>query len=261
MRRSSGKLRMDQGLWHSVEMRAVESNLAKLSARLDGLFPAGARAAELREPADAGLLLPAEAQFLGRAVPSRVQEFAAGRLCARRLLAEFGIMEFPLIVSDDRQPIWPATLVGSITHTRGFCAAVVAPRDHIAGIGIDCEVAGGVKEEFWPHLFTATETPWLRSLPNSQQAIAATLIFSAKEAFYKCQYPLVGERLGFGDAAVEVLDWGAALGEFVIHTRSNLAIVRHAMLPLRGRYLFHEEFISTGMAVRNLSTPCRREIS
>ncbi len=228
-------------------MRAVESNPAKLSTRLDGLFPAGARAAELCEPADASLLLPAEAQFLGRAVPSRVHEFAAGRLCARRLLAEFGIIEFPLMVADDRQPIWPTTLVGSITHTLGFCAAVVAPRVRMAGIGIDCEVTESVKEEFWPKLFTAAETLRLRSLPNSQQAAAATLIFSAKEAFYKCQYPLVGERLGFGDATVEVLDWGATLGEFIIHT--NSAIVRHAILPLRGRYLFHEEFISTGMAL------------
>jgi 4'-phosphopantetheinyl transferase EntD len=249
MRRTSGKLRLHKGLWHSVKMRAVESNLAKLSTRLDGLFPAGARAAELCEAADASLLLPAEAQFLGKAVPSRVQEFTAGRLCARRLLAEFGIVEFPLIVADDRQPIWPTTLVGSITHTRGFCAAVVAQKVHMAGIGIDCEVAGSVKEEFWSHLFTAAETPWLRSLPNSQQAVAATLMFSAKEAFYKCQYPLVGERLRFGDATVEVLDWGATLGEFIIHTRGNLAIVRHAILPLRGRYLFHEEFISTGMAL------------
>src|ERR1700693_1978343 len=64
MRRSSGKLRLHKGLWHSVKMRAVESNPAKLSMRLDGLSPAGARAAELREPADASQLLPAEAQFL-----------------------------------------------------------------------------------------------------------------------------------------------------------------------------------------------------
>jgi 4'-phosphopantetheinyl transferase EntD len=230
-------------------MRAVESNLAKLSTRLDGLFPAGARAAELCEPADASLLMPAEAQFLGRAVPSRAREFTAGRLCARRLLAEFGIEEFPLMMADDRQPIWPTTLVGSITHTRGFCAAVVAPKMQMAGVGIDCEVTESVKEEFWPKLFTAAETRWLRSLPNSQQAAAATLIFSAKETFYKCQFPLVGERLGFGDATVEVLDWGARLGEFIIHTGSDSAIVRHAILPLRGRYLFHEEFISTGMAL------------
>jgi 4'-phosphopantetheinyl transferase EntD len=240
---------MHKGLWHSVKMRAVESNLAKLSTRLDGLFPAGARAAEMCEAADASLLLPAEARFLGRAVPSRVQEFAAGRVCARRLLAEFGIMEFPLMMADDRQPIWPSTLVGSITHTRGFCAAVVAPRTHMAGIGIDCEVTDSVKEEFWPKLFTAAETTWLRSLPISQQAAAATLIFSAKEAFYKCQYPLVGERLGFGDATVEVLDWKATLGEFIIYPGGNSAIVRHAKLPLRGRYLFHEEFISTGVAL------------
>jgi 4'-phosphopantetheinyl transferase EntD len=249
---------MHEGLWHSVKMCAVGSNLAKLSTRLNGLFPAGALTAEMREGGDASLLFPEEAQFLGKAVPKRVQEFAAGRLCARRLLAEFGIVDFPLKVADDRQPIWPSTLIGSITHTRGFCAAVVGQKILFTAIGIDCEVAGSVKEEIWPKILTPAETLWLRSLARSQQAAAATLIFSAKEAFYKCQYPLVCERLGFGDASVAVLDWGATSGEFTIHTGSNVAIARHAILPLQGRYLFHEEFISTGMALpAGLPAPVR----
>jgi 4'-phosphopantetheinyl transferase EntD len=206
----------------------------------------------MHEAGDASLLFPAEAQYLGKAVPKRVQEFAAGRLCARRLLAEFGIVDFPLKVADDRQPIWPDTLIGSITHTRGFCAAVVAQKTHVPAIGIDCEVAGSVREEIWPKIFTPAETLWLRSLPTSQQSVAATLIFSAKEAFYKCQYPLVGERLGFHDARVAVLDWGATRGKFTVDTGSNAAIARHAILPLQGRYLFHEEFISTGIALPSL---------
>jgi 4'-phosphopantetheinyl transferase EntD len=249
MDQSSGKLLPHEGLWHAGKMRAVESNPANLSTRLNGLFPAGALAAEMREAGDSSLLFAAEAQCLGRAVPKRVQEFAAGRLCARRLLAEFGIVDFPLKVAGDRQPIWPETLIGSITHTRGFCAAVVAQKTHMSAIGIDCEVAGSVRQEIWPKLFTPAETLWLRSLPNPQQAPAATLIFSAKEAFYKCQYPLVGERLGFHDARVAVPDWGATRGEFALHARSDAAIARHAILPLQGRYIFHEDFVSTGMAL------------
>src|SRR5208282_3247294 len=104
----------------------MSSNPAHLSVSLQSLFPAGVVGAELRAPGDASLLLPAEAEFLGRAVPKRVQEFAAGRLCARRALAEFGIVDFPVRTAHDRQPVWPEFLVGSITHTEGYCAAVVA---------------------------------------------------------------------------------------------------------------------------------------
>ena len=53
-------------------------------------------------------------------------------------------------------------------------------------------------------------------------------------------------RLG---ARVAVLDWGATRGEFALHARSDAAIARHAILPLQGRYLFHEDFVSTGMAL------------
>ena len=82
-------------------------NPAVLSASVGALFPPGASAAELRAPGDPALLLPEEAAFLGRAVPKRVREFAAGRLCARRALAQFGISDFPLRVAADRQAVWP----------------------------------------------------------------------------------------------------------------------------------------------------------
>ena len=65
-----------------------------LSAALADLFPDAAVVAELRTRGEVGLLMPAEAAHLGRTVPKRAQEFAAGRLCARRALAELGIVDF-----------------------------------------------------------------------------------------------------------------------------------------------------------------------
>ncbi|MDP9089310.1 MAG: 4'-phosphopantetheinyl transferase superfamily protein [Pseudomonadota bacterium] len=228
----------------------IDENPAVLSPSLASLFPPGALAAQLRTPGDPALLLPEEVPFLGRAVPARAQEFAAGRLCARRLFGQFNLGDCPLTVGVDRQPIWPPSLVGSITHTSGFCAAVVAQRARIAALGIDCEVIESVKEGIWPHIFRAAEVLWLTSLPHSQQGAAATLVFSAKEAFYKCQYPLVGERLGFHDACVEVSDWGSARGTFTIEARRKIDFASHAELPLQGRYLFHDNFITTGIALK-----------
>jgi 4'-phosphopantetheinyl transferase EntD len=187
-------------------------NPATLSSRLGSLFPSGAVAAELRGPGDPKLLLAAEAVYVGRAVPKRFQEFAAGRLCARRALGEFGIVDFPIKSADDRQPIWPDTFVGSITHTSGFAAAVVAKRQNAAALGLDSEVVGDVHTEVWPSICVPIETEWIESLPASEQAAAVTLIFSAKEAFYKCQYPLVRERLNFHDVRVEAVAWGASRG-------------------------------------------------
>src|SRR5271168_1783309 len=227
----------------------MHSNPASLSPSFGALFPAGALAAELRGPGDPSLLLPVEAQALSRAVLKRVQEFAAGRQCARVLLAEFGHPGFAVKVADDRQPVWPETLVGSITHTAGLCAAVVAPQSLLRAVGLDSEIAGGVKAELWPSICTAAEIDWLHSLPQAQQAQAATLIFSAKEAFYKCQYPLVRERLGFHDVRVGVPAWGAPRGTFAIHATRRIALAELVTLPLKGHYLFHEQFVTVGIVL------------
>jgi 4'-phosphopantetheinyl transferase EntD len=222
-----------------------------LSTSLNGLFPPGALVAELREPGDPAALLPEETLCLKGAVQKRVQEFAAGRACAHRLLREFGIDDFSIKVADDRRPLWPDTLVGSITHTSGFCAVVVAKKETLGAVGIDSEMAGSVKAHLWRGICTPSETAWLHSLPDDEQTAAATLIFSAKEAFYKCQYPLVRERLNFHDATVEPA-WGAARGVFKIHANRSIALARHVALPLEGEYLFHEEFVTTGIALPGL---------
>jgi 4'-phosphopantetheinyl transferase EntD len=224
-------------------------NPAHLSSQLSRLFPAGVVAAELRGPGNPDLLLPAEAKFLGRAVAKRVGEFAAGRLCARRALAEFRIADFAVKVADDRQPMWPPAMVGSITHTTGFCAAVVAERRRVAALGLDSEVVGDVNADIWPSICLPIETAWIQSLPESQQAAAVTLIFSAKEAFYKCQYPLVRERLDFHDVRVEAPAWGGADGAFNIHAMRGIAIAAHATLPLEGRYLLHEGLVTAGLGL------------
>jgi 4'-phosphopantetheinyl transferase EntD len=230
-------------------------NAATLSADLSRLFAPGAMVAEMRGPGDPRLLLPEEAAHLGRAVPKRVSEFAAGRLCARRALAEFGIVDFPIRAAADRQPIWPESMVGSITHTAGFCAAVAARRQGADALGLDSEVVGDVRVEIWPRICAATEIDWVESLPASQRPAAVTLIFSAKEAFYKCQYPLVGEHLNFHDVRIETRSWGAADGEFQIHAAREIALCARIAFPLQGRYLFHQEWVTAGV-----STLCCREI-
>jgi 4'-phosphopantetheinyl transferase EntD len=224
-------------------------NPAALSATVGGLFPGCAvAAAEMREPGDPALLLPEEAAFLGRAVAKRVQEFAAGRLCARRALAEFGISGFPLKVAADRQPVWPAPMTGSITHTPGFCAAVVAERKHIASLGIDTEAVGRVNTAIWPRICLPRELARIGALPPEEQPAAVTLMFSAKEAFYKCQYPLTQQFLGFHDVWIEVAPDGAE-DTFLVHPIRSIALAERSRLPLQGRYRYHEEFVTAAASV------------
>jgi 4'-phosphopantetheinyl transferase EntD len=244
-------------MWYGARMegsgqrvpRASTLNSAILSVDFEALFPDGVAAAELRGQGDASLLLPVESAGLGSAVQTRVQEFAAGRLCARLALAQFGIHDFPLAVRGDRQPAWPPSMVGSITHTAGLCAAVVGEARRFVGLGLDCEVVGDVESELWPKICVPRETAWLRSLPPDEQARGSALIFAAKEAFYKCQYPAVGEFLGFHDIRLSIRGWNSGPCAFEVHASRALAVAAIAQFPVRGTYRFHEHYVSAGVAL------------
>ncbi len=229
-------------------------NPAELSPNLRRLFPDAVAAAEMRAPADARWLFPEEADGVRRAVPKRVGEFAAGRACARRALAEIGIAECAIPIAPDRQPIWPAAAIGSISHTTGLYAAVVARKSRLAGVGLDCEEVGKVTADIRQTISRPEELRWVDSLPPDERSAAVALVFSAKEAFYKCQYPLTHQWLDFHDIRIEPRDWGVTAGgaaarEFEVHLMRPLAIARHAAVPLLGKYEFQDGFVMSGVAL------------
>ena len=227
----------------------IFANSTPPQAGLTALFPDAVKVVERRSPGDPAELMPAESDYVTRAVPKRVQEFAAGRACARGALASFGVHDFALRAAADRQPLWPDGYVGSITHTAGFCAAAAARHDAVLALGLDSEIVGAPTAELWQTIARPAELSWVRALADAEQAAAITLLFSAKEAFYKCQYPLVGEWLDFHDLSIEVPTWGRAYGEFRVGTTRTLRFERHARLPVTGRYVFHENFVSAAVTV------------
>jgi 4'-phosphopantetheinyl transferase EntD len=227
----------------------MSRNPARLSAELQSLFPRGVVVAESLEPGDVALLLPEEAAHLGRSVPKRAQEFAAGRLCARRALSEFSVQDFALRVAADRRPIWPDGIVGSITHTTDFCAAAVAERRNMLSIGLDCEVVGSVSAEIHSTICLELERNWISSLPAAHQAAAVTMIFSAKEAFYKCQSPVTGEWLDFHDLQIEPIAWGESRSAFRLSATRRIAIAESAVMPILGEYLIWDRYVATGISL------------
>ncbi len=220
---------------------------------LQGLFPAGAVVAVLRTAGDPALLLPAEARCVTGAVQKRVQEFSAGRQCARMALSELGITGFPLLAAPDRSPVWPRGIVGSISHTRSHCAAVVARSATFLGLGLDTEGRHAVRAGLWPRLFVSSELQRLEQLPAARRAVVAALGFAAKEAFYKLQYPLVRERLEFDAIAIvyaaPIGDVDGEVGEFTVVPQRQIALqARHAGV-LTGRFAVHDGYVSAAIAL------------
>jgi 4'-phosphopantetheinyl transferase EntD len=216
---------------------------------LKPLFPEAVVVRDRFIPGEPAELHPAEAEDVTRAVPKRIAEFAAGRACARAALAQFGVRGFALRAAPDRQPRWPEGFIGTITHTTGYCAAAVAPRASVLAIGLDSEIVGAPTHDIWPTIARSEELTWMRSLPSAERPAAVTLLFAAKEAFYKCQYPLVGEWLDFHDLWVKVGGWGEPGGTFAVSAARDIEFARRTALPVTGRYLFHGPFVSAAVTV------------
>ena len=152
-------------------------------------------------------LFAGEAAYAATVADKRSREYSTGRRVARVALARIGVVpgEIP---SEDRRPVWPEGVVGSIGHSRSLAAAVVGPSGAFDGIGIDIEIENAVSGNTADRLLTPTERAWLPA-PEWR-----TMIFAAKEAVYKAVNPLVGEFLGFQDVQVDVDE---AVGVFRAH--------------------------------------------
>ena len=138
------------------------------------------------------------------AVETRRREFAAGRAAAAQAMAVLG-EQGEVGVGDDRAPIWPDGLSGSITHTRDIALAVV---QRGGAIGIDLEPECSVTPDLWPEIL----------LPGEMAKPAdATAIFCAKEAVFKAQYPLTRQMFGFDRIAI-ALDGQHFTARFVTET-------------------------------------------
>ena len=136
------------------------------------------------------LLLPEEIEFLATLCSSkRRAEFSLGRYCARRALSEFKLESEPILRNPDtREPCWPESVRGSITHSEGLAAAAV---------GLD-----NIKR----HVCVETERKYLESLSSEQANLDLRIIFSAKESIFKCLFPISRTYLYFQDATVTVDD-------------------------------------------------------
>ncbi len=144
---------------------------------------------------------PDEERAVTRAVPTRRREFRAGRWCARAALTRLGVTDFAIVRGPNREPVWPAGIVGSITHCPGYCAAAVARSDRLAGIGIDAEANRLLDPSIADIVCTPDELVSLPALPGTEPWLVA---FSAKEAAFKLWFPLTGRMLSHHDVSVRL---------------------------------------------------------
>ncbi|MER5986824.1 4'-phosphopantetheinyl transferase superfamily protein [Streptomyces sp. NPDC001787] len=208
-------------------------------------------AATRRETVPDGFLFPEERELVARSVSKRVNDFTTARACARRAMAGLGLPPVAVLRGRRGAPLWPAGIIGSLTHCDGYRAAALARAADALSLGIDAE----------PHAPLPAGVADLISLPSERRWTAPSasgddgavhwdrLLFSAKESVFKAWYPVTGTELDFDEA--EITFDRAAGGRAMEGTFAARLLRTDPALPptLDGRWRVEDGIAATAVLV------------
>jgi enterobactin synthetase component D len=197
--------------------------------------------------------LPAALQ---EATAKRQLHFRAGRYCALRALEalEGRLVTTVLPQTAGGAPLWPEGVTGSITHTDGFVSAAVARTSQVEALGIDTERIMSVDRAArvsaaiaWP-----SELAHMRAI-GFDRLEALTLVFSAKEAIFKCLYRKIGRIFDYRD--VRIVAAVLHPGTFTARIVQTLSPDFPAQTLLHGRFEINGSWVHTGMVLSSGPPP------
>jgi enterobactin synthetase component D len=158
---------------------------------------------------------------LGRAVNKRKAEFLCGRFLAALALERLGGPQVEIGSGEHRQPLWPATFNGSLSHSNDRAACLLS-NDTALALGIDIEnmLTDAGAQNIASSVIDDGERALLGAGPMGFGP-GLTAVFSAKEALFKALYPRVRNYFDFRAARLCRLDWQP--GRMVFELTQDLA--------------------------------------
>lgn len=183
-------------------------------------------------------LFAEEVRSLGSAVDGRRREFATGRACARQALARLGLPAVAIASGSHGEPLWPAGVVGSITHCAGYRACAVARAQDVLAVGIDAEPDAPLPAGVLAAIAGADERRAVRS--HGAGVCWDRVLFSAKEAVFKASFPVTGRAPALEELDVRI---DPRAGTFT----ARLGTGAHG--DVRGRWLAVGGIVATAVVV------------
>lgn len=143
------------------------------------------------------------------AVVKRRAEFFAGRYCAQQSLLSLTGRASIVHIGLCRDPLWPAGVAGSISHSINHAIAATALKINARGIGIDIQDA--IDSETYTsikaQIIFGDELKLIQRYDKASiQLLIFSLIFSVKESFFKAAFPEVGHYFDFSCISVMTID-------------------------------------------------------
>lgn len=184
---------------------------------------------------------------LHRMSSRRLRGFLAGRLCAETVLERLGLRDTGVGRGPAGEPVWPPGIVGSIAHTEEMAYAVARRTAANEGLGIDSECIVGDEQTLTAlraECCTAAESR--RLFGDADEALTATIVFSAKEALYKAIHRRVQRLVEFSEVEISAIDRDRRTACVVPAPSSPL---RHVFAPTQVSYRVDDRVVHTCASV------------
>lgn len=188
-------------------MQSESKNIEALASALDLILPPRYLHASRMGTNQAEKLLPGEREAATTMKGRRYEEFSTSRILIRELLGVIAPIashkNTEILPDRDGVPLWPSGFTGSISHSKGICAVVLGKKTAAKqSIGIDIETLGRLSREAKRRICSAAEQQRVEAFAAASgmdETNAYTLVFSAKEAYFKYLYPQTRQWLEFLD--------------------------------------------------------------
>lgn len=183
-------------------------------------------------------------ETIRRSIPARQYEYLLGRLAAGVLLSECGVnLADCWVHSQQRRPIWPKKIIGSIAHSNQliWVAAGLAQRPNMF-IGTDVESLEQSNDVLraLDLCYSSDERQIVSSVKHGR-----LIGFTAKEALFKCLNPICDVLFGFLDAKIVKLD--SVHQTFVIELRISLSAELTKQTLIQGEFRFFLDHVWAGI--------------
>ena len=190
-------------------------------------------------------------------IESRRAQFLAGRLAAKQQLFKLGI-EAPqqtVSIGQQRQPLWPKTLTGSISHTDGVSIAlVIEKKSQYSGLGVDIQAPISTKlcDSIAPTVINNNEDRLLRKSKLGCWEETFTICFSAKESIFKALFYHVGDYFDFDAVSLIRIDPAAKSLTFRLNKSLSPLLAKDRILTV--------DYVATSSNKTQIITVCRWEL-
>ena len=128
-----------------------------------------------------------------RSAVKRKAEFLAGRLAALYHIQHcFDACDGYVAIGQDRSPVWPKGIIGSLSHTRHEAVCLLGRQSDIALLGVDIEdrMSSQTIDDIKNMVVSGREEQLCSASFFALNDVIA-IVFSAKESLFKSLYPKV----------------------------------------------------------------------